>query len=278
MPDGSRDQLVCLEEVNRTCRVLENQEMRLHPDDAVSTKLLIQELSRKGTLIYYKDKQDSARINSRFPEDAYVLCIQTSFQLDAFRRLGNGFIGIDATHNTTQYQDLLLFTIIARDCWGHGVPVAWMLSSNATTETITFFVKWVRDASPEVRPTVIMTDRDQAQIAALEIAYPQSRIFLCTWHVLRTIQSHFITTQFQALWEKIKSWVITEDLAKFHKIWEEISTDTSVPRSIVDYLATEWLPVVHMWSKILRKNRSIFEEGNTNMLIEAYVFHLSEDD
>ena len=150
-----------------------------------------------------------------------------------------------------------------------------MLSSNATTEIITFFVKWVRDASPSVRPAVIMTDRDQAQIAALEIVYPQSRIFLCTWHVLWAIRSHFITTQFQALWEKIKSWVITEDLAKFDIIWEEISTDPSVPRSVVNYLSTEWLPVLHMWSKTLRKNRSIFEEGNTNMLIEAYVFHLS---
>lgn len=40
--------------------------------------------------------------------------------MDAFRRLGDGFIGIDATHNTTQYQDLLLFTIVARDRWGHG--------------------------------------------------------------------------------------------------------------------------------------------------------------
>src|SRR5712691_7483871 len=150
-----------------------------------------------------------------------------------------------------------------------------MLSSNATTEIITFFVKWVRDASPSVRPAVIMTDRDQAQIAALQIVYPQSQIFICMWHVLRAIWCHFITTQFQALWEKVKTWVITEDLAKFHNIWDEISTDPSVPRSVVDYLAAEWLPVMHMWSKISRKNRSIFEEGNTNMLIEAYVLHLS---
>src|SRR5260221_14743929 len=106
-----------------------------------------------------------------------------------------------------------------------------MLSSNATTEIITFFVKWVRDTSPLVRPAVIMTDRDQAQIAALEIVYLQSRIFLCMWHVLRAIRCHFITTQFQVLWEKIKTWVITEDLVKFNKIWEEISPDPSVPRS-----------------------------------------------
>ena len=120
VPDSSRDQLIALEEVNHIARVLENDEIRLHPDDAVSTRLLMEQLSSKGTLTFYKDKQDHAPIDSRLPDDAFVLCIQTSFQLDTFQHLSNGFIGIDATHNTTQYQDLLLFTIIARDQWGHG--------------------------------------------------------------------------------------------------------------------------------------------------------------
>jgi hypothetical protein len=120
-----------------------------------------------------------------------------------------------------------------------------------------------------------MTDRDQAQIAALEIVYPQSWIFLCTWHVLRAIRSHFVTPQFKKLWEKIKAWVMTEDLAEFFNIWDEILSDPSVPQSVVEYLASEWLQVLDMWSKIARRNRSIFEEGNTNMLIKAYVFHLS---
>ena len=118
--DGSRDQLIALKEVNRVARALENDKIRLHPDDAVLTRLLIKELSGKGTLTFYKDKQDCTPINSRLPEDAFVLCIQTDIQLEAFQCLGNGFIGIDATHNITQYQDLLLFTIVARDNWGHG--------------------------------------------------------------------------------------------------------------------------------------------------------------
>ena len=150
-----------------------------------------------------------------------------------------------------------------------------MLTSSATTDVITFFVKWVRDASPSVRPGVIMTDRDQAQIAALEFVYPHSRIFLCTWHVLRAIRSHFVTSQFEALWEKIKAWVITDDLAVFLNIWDKISSDPLVPKSVVEYLATEWLRVLHMWSRTARRNRSIFEEGNTNMLIEAYVIIFS---
>jgi hypothetical protein len=119
-PDGSCDQLIALQEVNYIAQDLDNDKIRLHPDDALSTRLMLEHLASKDANTFYKNKQDHAPIDSRLPEDAFVMCIQTSFQLDAFRRLGNGFIGIDATHNVTQYQDLLLFTFIARDRWGRG--------------------------------------------------------------------------------------------------------------------------------------------------------------
>jgi len=116
-----------------------------------------------------------------------------------------------------------------------------------------------------------MTDRDQAQIAALREVYPKCPVYLCTWHVLRAIRSHLVITEFPIVWDKIKKWVKTDDLATFLTIWDEISTDPSVPQSFVDYLTTNWLPEAFMWSKTVRKGRSIFEEGDTNMLIERYV-------
>jgi len=67
---------------------------------------------------------------------------------------------------------------------------------------------------------------------------------------------------------------MTDEIGKFFNIWDKISSDPSVPESVVKYLTTEWLPVLHRWSMIGRKDRSIFEKGNTNMLIEAYVVHI----
>ena len=148
-----------------------------------------------------------------------------------------------------------------------------MLTSRATTEIITFFVRHIRDASLSIWPSIIMTDHDQAQIAALETVYPHSQIFLCRWYMPRMIRSHFMTSQFQKLWEKIKCWVITDDLVMFFNIWDKISSNPSTPQSIVKYLQTEWLPVLHMWSGTERKNWTIFEEENTNMLIKSYVFY-----
>jgi hypothetical protein len=144
-----------------------------------------------------------------------------------------------------------------------------MFTPNATTDSIAFFLRWVKEASPEVRPAVIMTDRDQAQIAALQQVYPHSRILLCIWHVLRAMRCHFSTEAFQALWDKLQAWVNTRDLAKFYTLWDEISTDPSVPQSVVKYLTEEWMTVPHLWAKAARKTSSIFEEGDTNMLIES---------
>ena len=144
-----------------------------------------------------------------------------------------------------------------------------MLSSNRKVETITWFLNWVKEVSPAVQPVVIMTDRDQAQINTIKNVYSDSQILLCLWHVLCTFRSHFVTKQFQALWAKIKYWVKTEDTEEFDRIWAEIKSDPTVPQSFIDYLDSEWMNKDIMWSLSKRTERSLLEEGNTNMLIEA---------
>src|SRR6266850_539037 len=125
-------------------------------------------------------------------------------------------------------------------------------------------------------PVVIMSDCDQAQLQALKAVYPLSQIWLCIWHVSRAMRLHFSITVFQSLWEKVKALVKTEDLAEFYTIWDEISTDPSVPPSFVQYMASSWIPASHMWSKVVWKDHPIYLKGDTNMLIEAYVYQLSQ--
>jgi len=59
-----------------------------------------------------------------------------------------------------------------------------MLVSNGMTDTIAFFVGWVRDMSLMVWPSVIMTDHNHMQINTLRLIYLDSQILLCKWHVL----------------------------------------------------------------------------------------------
>ena len=150
-----------------------------------------------------------------------------------------------------------------------GVPVAWMLSSSGTEATISFFLNFVKAQSPEITPAIIMTDCDQAQMNAITAVYPASNLLLCWWHVLRAMRMHFHTEEFPELWERVRELVKTSDQSRFDTLWEWIQTDLSVPKSFLDYLKTSWMSILPLWAGILRKNRTIYQEGDTNMLIEA---------
>jgi hypothetical protein len=102
-------------------RIIEEEMICLHEEDAISSKLWMDRLEADKTRTFYEDKSNPPPFGSNLDKEVFVMCIQTSFQVGMFGRLGNGFIGIDATHNITQYADFLLFTIIVRDQWARGV-------------------------------------------------------------------------------------------------------------------------------------------------------------
>ena len=75
-----------------------------------------------------------------------------------------------------------------------------MLSSNGTQATIEFFLNLIKARSPEIAPSIFMTDRDYAQVNAIRAAFPDcQRIFYCRWHVLWAIGTHFNTKEFPDL-------------------------------------------------------------------------------
>ena len=102
-----------------SCAV-EQETICLHPEDAISIKLWMDRLKEDNISVFYKDKLTPPPPASRLQGDTFILCVQTPFQINTFQRLRDGgFIGIDATHNVTHFQDMLLFMIITRDRWGH---------------------------------------------------------------------------------------------------------------------------------------------------------------
>jgi hypothetical protein len=75
-----------------------------------------------------------------------------------------------------------------------------MLSLSGTQATIQFFLNFVKMLSLMVVPAIIMSDRDKAQMNAIETIYPDSKLLLWWWHVLRAIQMHFCTEEFLEVW------------------------------------------------------------------------------
>ena len=48
-----------------------------------------------------------------------------------------------------------------------------------------------------------------------------------------------------------------------------MQANTSYPDTVIGYLGRDWVPCRDMWSAIFQQNRTIFEEGDTNMLLES---------
>lgn len=71
------------------------------------------------SVLAFKSAADAPPEGSQLAADDFVLILQDSYQKELFERHGPRFAGIDATHNTTYYKGMLLFTIIVRDEWGH---------------------------------------------------------------------------------------------------------------------------------------------------------------
>ena len=116
-----RDHYITKGEVCRIRKDVQRADVQLDLNDAQSTRIWVITIQSQGDFAYYKDKRDPPPEGSDLASDLFILCIQTKFQKEAYNRLGNVFLGIDATHNITQYKGILLFTLMARDHWGHGM-------------------------------------------------------------------------------------------------------------------------------------------------------------
>lgn len=144
-----------------------------------------------------------------------------------------------------------------------------MLASYGTEETIAYFLRLLRTTNISTIPSKFMTDCDFAQINAIASQYPKCEIWLCWWHVLHSWQQHFVISQNEALWIKLKALPRVEDPDKFDPALEEIKALS--PANFWDYLVKNWLApnFVVMWSAVYRRSRGIHLLNDTNMLIEA---------
>ena len=146
-----------------------------------------------------------------------------------------------------------------------------MISSNGMEETVDFLLRTVHARNPKVNPRNFMSDYNWPQLNSISRQFPLASIFLCWWHVLHAWQQHFHPSHYPELWALLKAWIRMTDPVKFAETWERIRTGSPdfVPPSFIDYLATYWMKIEKWWSNVYRQGRSVFENSDTNMLLEA---------
>ncbi|KAF5332003.1 hypothetical protein D9611_008883 [Ephemerocybe angulata] len=70
------------------------------------------------------------------------------------------------------------------------------------------------------------------------------------------------------LWALLKRWIHILDHTEFYAMWEQIKAKS--PASFLQYMEMNWMHETELWSAIFRTERSIFQNSDTNMLVEAW--------
>jgi hypothetical protein len=143
-----------------------------------------------------------------------------------------------------------------------------VLTDKATQVTVDYFLAKVRERNPAVIPQYFMSDRDQAQMNAIRERVPEAKLLLCWWHVLHAWRRHLKTEEHPILWDELKRWIRVREQDKFNKCWEKIK-DLSPSADFTKYLESEWMGNAELWSAVHRQGRDIYQESDTNMLVEA---------
>ncbi|KAG8976619.1 hypothetical protein FRC05_003458 [Tulasnella sp. 425] len=261
--DIKRDDLVTYDFLRRIKTEMDGLRYRQDGNDAVSVHRWVAKLRKLDCILDYHQAGDP---HDSIDSEDFSLIIQTPWQRRIFAETGEYVLCMDGTHNTQVY-GYTLFTLLSRDKYGHGVPVAYMISSRGTERVLTHFLRLFRDRNT-MTPHVIMTDYDVAQINALRSVYPDVPIYLCWWHVLRAWKKHLPQAETDQIWPLMTAWLRESDAARFSNRQSEIFRLASP--NYVQYLTKTWLPVITMWSAVHRTNRRIEEHVDTNMLIEAW--------
>nr|XP_047136129.1 uncharacterized protein LOC124813297 [Hydra vulgaris] len=166
---------------------------RLHPDDSVSTFLLVQKLKSEdfNSILVYKSQGQQTVIGPKvyddidLNKDSFVVGIQTKHQLSMFETHSSQIVCIDATHCTNQYA-FPLVTLLFRDEFKRGYPVAFLISNHADEQTITPFLKEIkRRCNNSVKVNAVMTDDDLSGWNAFTNVFGDVRHLLCKWHKKR---------------------------------------------------------------------------------------------
>lgn len=84
------------------------------------------------------------------------------------------------------HRDAQLFTVVIKNDNHNGVPVAFLLTTKSDS---TIIADWFRMLATRMdgkfKPAVAITDQGSTEIKALNDAFPECKVFLCFWHVLK---------------------------------------------------------------------------------------------
>ena len=105
---------------------------------------------------------------------------QTNWQREMLSKYGNTMTLIDATYKTTLY-DLALFFITVQTNVGYIVGAEFIVQTE-TNEQIEEALHILKSWNANWSPRYFVSDYSEAEILAIESAFPGSHVYLCDFH------------------------------------------------------------------------------------------------
>jgi hypothetical protein len=186
-------------------------------------------------------------------------------------------VGIDATYRVTMW-GLPFFVVAIVNAQGEGFPVAFFWISEESSQDITEVLLLMRQMVPTWEPTVIITDKCDAEINAIKAAFPRCFVLLCDFHVKQAWQ-RWLNTSKHGVGDKAAkeyAYKLLVDIAHAENLpmlqdavstWESFLNDGE-NEDMSRWWTNEWEGCMQMWCKAHRSN--IFTRGfNTNNHNEA---------
>ena len=113
-------------------------------------------------------------------EQTFLWVHQTQWQKEMLAKYGNTMTLLDATYKTTMY-DLALFFVTVRTNAGYTVAAEFLVHSE-TNEQIEEALNILKQWNPLWSPVYFMCDYSEAEILAIETAFPCATVYLCDFH------------------------------------------------------------------------------------------------
>lgn len=128
----------------------------------------------------FRSSQDDENNGEKINSQSLLWVHQEKWQRDILTRYGNNLSLIDATYKTTKY-DVPLFFLCVRTNTKYMIVAEFIVQSEST-ESILEAINIIRKWNPAWNPNVFLCDYSDAEIAAIEQAFPGILVYLCDFH------------------------------------------------------------------------------------------------
>lgn len=249
-----------------------------HANDLSSVTAWVEEMRAmqyNPILVFKKKGQKQPPEMDNVSDDDFILCIQTEFQRDMFKKFGSSVICIDSTHGTNLY-DFTLTALLVVDEYGEGIPVGWMLSNREDVLMLMVFFQALKERVGPIHPQWIMSDMAEQYFTAWKATFDNSdesdtKKLVCAWHVdkaWRNTLRERITNKVKQteVYHQLRMLLLEPDVSEFRVLLQHFLTHTKIHfPSFFTYFKDNYCTILHQWAACYRPHAPV----NTNMFVEA---------